>query len=239
MLATWYYIVKKKYRLPVILLSVIGIIMNKFMKETPFWIPMFGTPLNDIKNNIFYISPFIWVCINSIFLYVAVDCLWTVWRHLYIHLKLKGFSLYKVYTFIFIFSVAISVTLVFTMLIISLILSFVVGNSAYFRSEIHDFVTMLILWIFGTSFLFWMTFIISLVVKNVYLGLLSSFTLIITSGYAFPNYLFLPGIQWIYGAHIMQGGPSFMESTIYLAILLMTEFLIGYKIISNSYRDFF
>jgi len=225
----WYYIAKKTYRLPIVLLISLGIVMNSFIKEAPFWIPLLGTPLNDSKNGIYYFSPYIWIFINSILLYGAVDCLWTIWKFAAIHMRLKGISLCKVYTAMFILNVIISVTLVVTVLIISLILSFALGNSA--NSNIPDLVAMLILWILGTSFSFWMTLLIILVVKNVYIGLIGAFAMIIASGYTFPNYLWLPGTQWIYGAHIMYGGLSFMESTIYLVILIIAEFLIGYKII--------
>lgn len=228
-LTIWYYIARKTYRLPVVLISLLGIAMNRFMKETPFWIPLLGTPLDDSKNGISYFSPYIWIFINSILLYVAVDCLWTIWKYVVIHMRLKGISLCKVYTTMFILNAIISVTLVFTVLILSLILSFALGNSV--NSDIPDLVAMLILWILGTSFSSWMTLLISLVAKNVYIGLISTFAMIIASGYTFPNHLWLPGTQWIYGAHIMQDGPSFIESTIYLTILIIAEFLIGYKII--------
>jgi len=228
-LTIWYYMARRTYRLPVVLIILLGIAMNRFKKEAPFWIPLLGTPLDDSKNSISYFSPYIWICINSILLYVAVDCLWTIWKYVFIYMRLKGISLFKGYTTMFILNVIISVTLVLTVLILSLILSFALGNSAH--SNISDLVAMLILWILGTSFSSWMTLLISLVVKNVYIGLMGAFAMIIASGYTFPIHLRLPGTQWIYGAHIILGGPSFMESTIYLATLIIAEFLIGYKII--------
>lgn len=217
------------YLLPVVLIFLLGIVMNRFIKEAPFWIPLLGTPLDDSKNGISYFSPYIWICINSILLYVGIDCLWTVWKHVVINMRLKGISLFKGYITMFILNVIISATLVLTVLILSAILSFALGN--YTHSNISDLVTMLMLWILGISFSSWMALIIILITKNVYMGLVGAFVMIIASGYTFPYLLWLPGTQWIYGAHIMQNGPSFMESTIYLAIVIIAEFFIGYKII--------
>ncbi|KLU62847.1 hypothetical protein CEB3_c08080 [Peptococcaceae bacterium CEB3] len=231
----WHYIARKRHRLPVVLVLILGVAMNKFIKEAPFWIPLLGTPLNDTKENIFYFSPIVWICVNAILLYAAVDCLWTAWKHMFTYVRLKGFSFRKAYTALFLFNMSISVTLVLTLLILSFILSLAVGNAIpWSRSEIPSLAAMLVLWLLGTSFSFWLAWLISVVAKNVYIGLISAFALLIASGYTLPNGLWLPGTQWIYGAHIMSGGPSFMESTIYLAILIIAEFLGGYRFIERA-----
>ncbi|MCY0894595.1 MAG: hypothetical protein OWR52_14010 [Acidibacillus sp.] len=226
----WYYTLKKQRLVLIIIAILTGSIVSRSMKGLPFWIPMLGAPFIDTNNDTSNTLLYDWLFVNSLFLYVSIDSQWLIWRGFFMHLRLKGIRPFTVYAVAFLMNVLIPLSLIFIVLLISSIVSVTRGDISLYQFDRLHFVYMLLLWVLGATFSGWLALLIALLTNNIYYGYMMTCVLLIVSVLTYPFFLWLPGSQWIYGAHFIHGGPTYIVSVLYLSILVLAEFIIGYKI---------
>ncbi|MCY0909744.1 MAG: hypothetical protein OWR62_15310, partial [Sulfobacillus thermotolerans] len=114
----------------------------------------------------------------------------------------------RIYMLSLLTNILISVSLLVALLLSSLIMSMVQGNTSLQNSDWRNLPPVLLSWLAGTTFCAGIALGIARLASNVYAGFVTACIVPIISVVTYPNLLWLPGTQWIYGAHFFKGGPT-------------------------------
>lgn len=195
-----------------------------------FWIATIGTPDYGV-----YGFSFIWIVVNALFNWIAIDWLWHSWSIWSVHWRVKGWSTLRSWRVLWRFGLSNSIALVVLNLLICLLLSLLMRRSLGVGNW-TPMAPMVTLWFLGITAMSWLSFLVSAIFRNAYVGYMAASVVVLFSGYGFPYLLWTPGAQWMYGAHQVAGSPSYLDSFAYL-VLLNAVLGLGVTIMALQYRD--
>ena len=199
-------------------------------RGAPFWIAALGTPDYGV-----YVFSFIWIVVNTVFNWIAIDWLWHTWSIWSVHWRLKGWSTQRSWRVLWRFALSSSTALVLFNLVVCALVSLLVRRSLGTGDWTH-MVPMAALWVLGINAMSWLSFLLGVFFRNPYVGYVAASAVVLFSGYGFPHILWSPGAQWMYGAHQTAGSPSYLDSFVYLA-LLNAALGVGAMARALRYRD--
>lgn len=225
---------RKNWLYSCLIILIINMVASRGLRDVPFWIAGIGTPAVDLKHGIDAPFPYAWILTNAIFIWISMDWLWNSWHSLIGYWVIKGRSIRSYYTTIWFLNLTLCAVLVLYILIVDGLLYatqgifFNVGNAS-------DMLEMSLLWWLGTSALSGLAFTLGKYTGNPYIGYLMASVIIIVCGNLFPNQLWTPGAQWMFGTHLLMGAPSFADSSLYLLILNVIIYLVGLIRLTQSF----
>ena len=150
---------------------VVAILVGSFPEKAPFWISVFGTPLEDYVHNIYDIYPYGWILFNLALLYVSFLMIWPITPFMFRIGRLSGRTLISCYQTIFSLATTICLLLLLISVLFCLLFSVLFGRFSVDHLAVVTFAQVLLLWFLGSVFCVWVSMIITMMMKNAFTGL--------------------------------------------------------------------
>nr|NNM89806.1 hypothetical protein [Bacilli bacterium] len=206
---------------------VVAILVGTFQEKAPFWISAFGTPIEDSTQGIFDLFPFGWILFNLVILYISFSITWSLTPFLFRMWRLSGRATNASYQMIFALATGICLIVLLVSGLFCILFSVLFGRFDGHHMALHTFLPVLWLWFLGSVLCVWLSMLVTMMTRHAFAGLMLSTGLIIVSAFLYPHDSWMPGMQWIFGAHLGPHALSFLGSSLYLLIAIVVINGIG------------